>query len=81
MPDIFNRDNLRLERAMTQDIIYVRWRDIRAITGAVIQTTPESAPEVVPGACTLYMEGELGFIVNHTAEEVIGMIEERQVVQ
>lgn len=68
----WDNDYLTLERAMTEDKISVRWREIRAITGAV-----DEKLQVIDGACTLYMEGELGFMVNHTREEIIAMVNER----
>lgn len=76
------RDVLMLERAFLGDTIIIRWSQIRAITGAPDPETPQGqVPEVLTGACTIYLEGELGFVVNHSVEEVWGMIIEKQGVQ
>lgn len=78
---MFDEEYLTLERAMHGDSIFVKWREIRAITGTLHQDNPQSPPEIIEGACTLYLEGELGFIVNHTADHVAAMIRERQTKQ
>ncbi len=69
----FDQEFLTLERALLEDTINVRWADIRAITGAV-----DDQMQIVEGACTLYLEGQLGFQVNHTREEVVAMIQSRK---
>lgn len=71
----WDREYLTLERAMLEDTINVRWREIRAITGCY------DGNDIVDGACTLYMEGQLGFNVNHSREEVVAMIMERSALQ
>jgi hypothetical protein len=68
----FDQDYLTVERAMLEDTINVRWREIRAITGCV-----DESMNVIDGASTLYLEGQLGFQVNHTREEVVAMIKEK----
>jgi hypothetical protein len=80
---IFERDYLELERAMLGDTISVRWAEIRAITGTVGTSDgkPTGEPIIVEGSCTLYLEGELGFIVNHSREDIIAMVEKRQITQ
>ena len=69
--DAWDSDYLTLERSMLGDTISVRWREIRAITGCY------DGESIVEGACTIYLEGQLGFNVNHTREEVIKMIRKR----
>lgn len=76
---MFDQDFIALERTFFGDTIYVRWADIRAITGAVGAPTPNDAPSLVEGASTIYMEGELGWSVNHTPEEIAAMIKAKQV--
>lgn len=76
---MFDEEYLTLERAFFQDTIYVRWREVRAISGTIGGDPAAGTPEVIPGTCTLYLEGELGFAVNHSADEVITMIKSRQV--
>lgn len=73
---MFKRDFIECERALIQDTIFVRWRDIRALTAGVGE-----GATAIEGTTTIYMEGELGFIVNHTQAEIIAMIEERQITQ
>ena len=73
---MFERDFIEVERAMLEDQMNLRWRDIRAISGAV-----DDKMQLIEGACTIYMEGELGFMVNHSREEVIAMIQAKQVMQ
>lgn len=73
---MFDLDFIKCERAMINDTIYIRWRDIRALTQGVGEgATP------IDGTCTIYMEGELGFIVNHSQEEVAAMVKAKQVTQ
>lgn len=76
------RDILKLERALLGDPVIIRWSQIRAITGAPDPQTPQGQiPEIVEGACTIYIEGELGFVVNNSVEEVWQMILDKQGVQ
>lgn len=75
---MFDEEYLTLERAFFGDTVHVRWREIRAISGTIGQDAAQQ-PEVVEGSCTLYLEGELGFAVNHSASEVIDMIKSKQV--
>lgn len=70
-----------VERAMMGDRLKLRTKDIRAITGTISQETPASQPEILEGCSTIYMEGELGFVVNHTVEEVYAMMQEGTTVQ
>ena len=76
------RDILKLERALLGDTIIIRWDQIRCITGAPDPQTPQGQiPQMVEGACTIYVEGDLGFVVNNTVEEIWEMILEKQGVQ
>jgi hypothetical protein len=76
------RDVLMLRRALLDDVIIIRWSQIRCITGAPDPKTPQGQiPEIIDGACTIYLEGDLGFVVNHTQEEIFQMILEKQGVQ
>ena len=80
---IFTEKNvLKLERALLGDTIYIRWDQIRCISGAPDPQTPQGQiPPMVQGACTIYLEGDLGFVVNHTQEEIMEMILAKQVTQ
>jgi len=72
---------ITLERALLGDTVRIRWRQIRAMSGAADPLTPPGqVPAMVDGATTVYLEGELGFAVNHTQDEIIGMIAEKEVV-
>lgn len=75
--NVFEDDYLTLERAFFGDTIYIRWREIRAISGTIGQDG-QGQPEVVEGSCTLFLEGELGYAVNCSAGEVIEMIKSKQ---
>ena len=68
----FHDQFIQVNRAMFEDAVYVRWNQIRAISGAV------NGQDLIEGASTLYLEGELGFIVNHTQEEIFQLIAEAQ---
>lgn len=76
---MFDEEYIVVERAFFGDTLYIRWRDIRAISGTVTPPTATSEPEVIEGSCTLYLEGELGFAVNHSSSDVIDMIRVKQV--
>lgn len=76
------RDILKLERAVLGDTIIIRWAQIRCITGAPDPQTPQGQiPEMIEGACTIYVEGDLGFVVNHSVDEVWAMVLSKQGVQ
>lgn len=75
---MFDLDFIAVERTFFGDTIYIRWRDIRAITNAVGAESPNDPPALVEGASTIYMEGELGWSVNHTVEELANIIREKQ---
>lgn len=75
MMTFLENDTLVLERALLGDKIYIMASQVRALSGAPDpQTPPGQVPMMVEGACTVYLEGELGFTVNHTQEEVLDMI-------
>lgn len=77
---MFDQEYLTLERAFFGDTIHVRWSEIRAISGTIGGDPQGGNPEVIEGSCTLYLEGELGFAVNHSASDVIEMIRSKQVI-
>jgi hypothetical protein len=75
-------NTLKLERTLLGDAIYIQIDQIRCITGAPDPRTPQGQiPPMLDGACTIYLEGDLGFTVNNTQEEVLGAIRAAQVVQ
>lgn len=76
-----DQEFITVERCLLGDKITLRWRQIRAISGCPdAQTPPGQIPTMIDGACTIYMEGDLGFAVNHTHEEVMEMIRQKEVV-
>jgi hypothetical protein len=76
------RDILKLERALLGDTIIIKWNQIRCITGAPDPQTPQGhIPDMVEGACTIYLEGDLGFVVNNSVDEVWQMIIDKQGLQ
>jgi len=75
----FEHECIKVTRAFFEDTILIKYKQIRAMSGAIgTPGGPNSDPEVIEGATTIYLEGELGFTVNHTLDEIIDMIAKRE---
>lgn len=72
---MFEREFIQVERALLNDTVWIRYNQIRAMSGAV-----NDKQEVIAGCSTIYLEGELGFIVNHTQEDILEMVRGKELV-
>lgn len=73
----FKKEFIEVERSFFGDKLLIRPDEIRCISGTIGQDAA-GQPEVVEGSCTIYLKGDLGFAVNHTADAILEMVEAAQ---